>query len=514
MVKKSKFASWLLAGLMVTMLAASGCGGGGSSTPAAKSGGEKKLTFANTTDISSMDPRNANSTAMANILAYVYNGLVKVDPQGKVLPDLAESYKQTDDTTWEFTLRKGITFHDGSALTSDDVKYTLDTIANKDKKFRLRTDFAFMKVEVIDPLHFRIKTDTPYAGFPLRLSYVKIVPKAYVEKVGDAKFAKKPIGTGPYTFVDWKKGDRLTMKAYEKYFGGAPKIKEVVFRIIPEAASRIAALESGEVDIAATIPTSEVKRLKDKKNVKVVGGPTTRVVFIGMNMRINDALKNEKVRQAINYAVDKQAIIKGVLDGYATQVATISTPQYEGFDQSVQPYEYNPEKAKQLLAEAGYGTGLSFDFSATNATMNGVDVVQAIAAQLEKVGIKCNVIQEEPNQQRDKLTSGKVAPLYINGVGGPYSNLDLVAKLGFSTGERYSSFSDKAFDDLRMKAITTMDDKTRIKLDSDLQKMAKEKAPAIFLWQQQVLYAYNSDRVLNWEPRVDEMVVVTDSDVK
>ncbi len=511
MFRFNKFVMLATICLSVFAVVLSGCG---SSKGSKEASGDKTLTFANTTDISSMDPRNANSTAMATILSYLYNGLLTTDENGNVIPDLAESYKQVDATTWEFTLKKGVTFQDGSKLTAEDVKYTLDTIADPAKKFRLRADFAFMKAEVIDAEHLRIKTDTPYAAFPLRLTYVKIIPKAYVEKVGDAEFALKPIGTGPYSLVEWKKGDRLVMKANDKYFGTAPKIKQVVFRIIPEAASRIAALESGEVDIAATIPTSEVKRLKDKKNLTVLGSPTTRVVFIGMNAKNFEPFNNPKVRQALNYAVDKDAIITGVLDGYATKVATISTPQYEGYDAAVTPYEYNPEKAKQLLAEAGYADGFKVDFSATNASMNGVDVVQAIAGQLAKVGIVCNVVQDEPNQQRDKITSGQVAPLYINGVGGPYSNLDLVAKLGFSTGERYSTFSNQAFDDLRMKAITTSDKNERDRLNSDLQKMAKDLSPAIFLWQQQVLYAYNSDKVINWKPRVDEMIVVSGADLK
>lgn len=508
----SKHLKSILSGLLVTAVLITGCG---SSTTSSKSNsGEKKITFANTTDISSMDPRNANSTAMATILSYLYNGLLKTDEDGKVVPDLAESYKQIDDTTWEFTLKKDVKFQDGSALTADDVKYTFDTIADQNKQFRLRADFAFMKAEVIDAQHVIIKTDTSYAGFPLRLTYVKIIPKAYVEKVGDEEFAQKPIGTGPYKLISWQKGDRLTMTAYDGYFGGTPKIKEVVFRVIPEAASRIAALESGEIDIAATIPTSEVQRLKGMKDIEVIGNPTTRVVFIGLNTKTTEALRNIKVRQALNYAIDRDTIIKGVMDGYATKIATISTPQYEGYDPSITPYEYNPEKAKQLLAEAGYSDGLNVEFSATSAIMNGIDVAQAIAEQLSKVGIKCNVVQEEPNQQRTKLTSGQVAPLYVNGIGGPYANLDLIAKLGFSTGERYSSYSNPAFDALREKAITTTDEATRLKLDSELQQMVKDEAPAIFLWQQQVLYAYNSKKVINWKPRVDEMIVVIEADVK
>lgn len=493
-------------------LGLSGCGGS-SGAPSGGSG-EKTITFANTTDVSSLDPRNANSTAMATILAHLYNGLLKTDEKGKVIPDLAESYKQISPTEWEFTLKKGVTFQDGTPLTADDVKYTIDTIADPSKNFKLKADFSFMKAEVKDPEHVIIRTDMPYASFPLRLTYVKIIPKAYVEKVGDAEFAKKPIGTGPYQFVEWDKGDRLVMKAYDQYFEGAPKVKKVVFRVIPESAARIAALESGEADIAATIPTSEIQRLKGEKGITVVGGPTTRVVYIGINAKDCAPLQNEKVRQALNYAVDKDAVIKGVLDGYATKIATISTPEYEGYDPSVKPYEYDPDKAKQLLAEAGYPNGFSVDFSATNATVNGTDVVQAVAAQLAKVGITCNVIQEEPNQQRDKISSGQVAPLYISGIGGPYSNLDLVAKLGFSTGERYSTFSDPAFDALREHAVETVDKTERLQLDSEIQKTIKDLAPAIFLWQQQVPYAYNSNHVIGWSPRVDEMIVVSGADTK
>ena len=500
---------WKVAVVAALLIGSAGFGLAGCGNSAGSSGDKQTVTFANTTDISTMDPRNANSTAMATILLHVYNGLLKVDAEGKVVPDLAESYKQISDTEWEFTLRDGVKFQDGSPLTAEDVKYTLDTIADQSKNFKLRSDFSFMKARVVDPTHVIISTGEPYAAFPLRLTYIKIIPKAYVEKVGDAEFAKKPIGTGPYKFVSWQKGDRVELEANDSYFGGAPAVKKIVARVIPEASSRIAALESGEVDIAATIPTSEVDRIKNKEGLKVVGNPTTRVVFIGLNAKNCEPLKDVRVRQALNYAVDRDAIIEGVLDGYGNKIATIATPQYEGFDKNVVPYEYNPEKAKQLLADAGYADGFSVDFSATNATMNGTDVVQAISSQLSQVGIKCNVIQEEPNQQREKISSGQVAPLYINGIGGPYSNLDLVAKLGFGTGERYSTFSDPAFDALRKEAISTVDTDRRLALDSQLQQMAKEEAPAIFLWQQQMLYAYNANRIKGWAPRIDEMIDIT-----
>lgn len=350
-------------------------------------------------------------------------------------------------------------------------------------------------------------------ALPLRLNYVKIIPKAYVEKVGDEEFAKAPIGSGPYKFVERKKDEKVVMEAYDNYFGGRPAIDKATYVVIPEAASRIAALEAGDVDIISNVETSQVERLKAEENLDVIGNPTTRVIFMGINSIAKGPMQDVRVRQALNYAVDKQAIIKGVLDGYATPIATISTPEYEGYDPSIVPYEYNPEKAKQLLAEAGYANGFEIDIAVTSGYLNGADVVQAISAQLAEVGIKCNVRETDSASQREKIVAGTVEQLYMNGIGGPYSNIDLVAKIAFGTGERYSTYSNPNFDSLRLKAAATVDEKESDELLSQLQQLAKDEAPAIFLYQQYGLYGYNSKKVINWSPRVDEMILITEADV-
>ncbi|MDF2937109.1 MAG: extracellular solute-binding protein family 5 [Paenibacillaceae bacterium] len=475
--------------------------------------GPKTITFANTTDIATLDPRNATGTSTAGILSHVFSSLVTTDEKGQIKPDLAASYSNVDDVTWSFTLRDGVKFQDGSPLTSEDVKYTLETIRDKSKGYKLASDFSFMRVEIVDALNFKIITDEPFSALPLRLNYVKIIPKAYVEKVGDKEFAAKPIGSGPYKFVEWKKDERVVLEANDTYFGGKPAIDKVVYRVIPEAASRIAALESGEVDIIANVPTSQVANLKSMKNIQVVGGPTTRVVFIGLNTLKDGPLKDAKVRQALNYAVNKQTLIQGVLDGYATEIATISTPEYDGFDDSVKSFDFNTQTAKQLLAEAGYPNGLSLKFSVTSGYLNGQDVAQAIAAQLAEIGVKVTVEEEDSNQQREKIGAGTVADLYLNGIGGPYSNIDLVAKLSFGTGERYSTYSNPSFDQLRKKAAATVEPGEADKLLSQMQQVMKTEAPAIFLYQQHSVYAYHS-RVADWAPRTDEMIMVSGSKIK
>ena len=214
-----------------------------SSSTASEQQDAKEIVYANATDISSMDPRNATGTQTASILNHVFSGLVTTDEKGQVVNDLAESYKNIDDKTWEFKLKDGVTFQDGSKLTSEDVKYTLDTIRDTSKKYKLASDFSFMQVEVIDDLNFRIITEEPFFGFLLRLNYVKIIPKAYVEKVGDEEFAAKPIGSGPYKFVSWSKDEKVVLEANDTYFGGKPAIDKITYKVIPEAASSIAALE-------------------------------------------------------------------------------------------------------------------------------------------------------------------------------------------------------------------------------------------------------------------------------
>ncbi len=473
-----------------------------------------ELVFANTTDISTMDPRNATGTPTAGILAHVYSSLLKTDETGKILPDLAVSYKNINPLTWEFTLNKNIKFHDGSTLTSADVKYTVDTISDPSKKFRLASDFSFMSVEIIDDLHLRITTKQPFLELPLRLNYMKIIPKAYVEKVGDDEFAKKPVGSGPYTFIERSKDEKVVLQAFTGYFGKKPAIKKVTYRIIPEAASRIAALESGEVQIIGTVATSQVPRLKGMKNIEVVGSPTTRVMFIGMNLKkANSPLQDVRVRQALNYGVDKDALISGILDGYGTKIASVSTPEYFGYDPAIKPYEYDQKKAKDLLKAAGYQKGIDLTFSVSSGGLNAYDVVQAISAQLGEIGINCTIVEESNTQQTDKIRAGTVSDLYFTGIGGPYANIDLVTKLSFCTGERFSCYSDKVFDDLRVKAASTVDISEAKKLLSEIQRYMKDKAPAIFLYQQYGLYAYDK-RVTNWKARTDEMILANDAEIK
>ena len=509
-MKKMMMRTALVAAVLGGAFLTFGCG---DSAPSSGDG-NKTITIAAPVDINTLDPRNGSGTITTNVMSYIYDSLLRTDENGKITPYLAESYKQIDGTTWEFKLKKDAKFSDGTPLTAEDVKYTVDSFKDPSKNFKLASDYKFMDIEIKDPQTFVIKLQKPFQSLPLRLTCMSILPKGYLEKVGDEEFAKKPIGSGPYKVQEWTKDNQIVLVKNENYYGTKPKADKVVFKIIPEAASRMAALESHEVDIISGVQTSEVERLKGVSGIKVVGGPTTRVIFLGMNLKTDTPLKDKKVRQALNYAVNKEEIIKGVLDGNATPIPTIATPQYEFYDKDIKPYEYNPEKAKELLKEAGYPDGFDIQMSLTESYMNGQDVAQAISGQLEKVGVRVTPVMEASNGRTPKFKSATILPLYMMGIGGPYSDIDLVSKISFSSGERYSTWSDPQFDALREKAEETIDPAEAQLAWSALQNYIKEEAPAVFLYQQHMIYAYNADRLSGFKPHQDEHIMVNDVDVK
>lgn len=482
---------------------------------AAADTGLKTVTYANSSDISSLDPRRGTSTTTASILADMYSTLLKTTADGEIVCDAAKSYERVDDVTWHFTLRDDIYFTNGDQLTSQDVFYTFDSLRKNEGNYSLAGDFSFISCDVIGDFEFNLVTDAPFNSLPLRLNYVKIVPSKYVQEVGDDKFAEAPIGSGPYKFVSWEKDKKVVLEKNPDYYGEVPQVDQLVYTVIPEAADRVAALRAGEVDIIASIPTTQADYLNGVDGITVVSKPAARVVWLQFNL-VGDEnpMKDIRVRQALNYAVDRDTIVAGVMDGYATKVACISTPQYEDYDPDVKGYEYDPEKAKQLLAEAGYPDGFEVECSFTPGVMNASDVVQAVSAQLAEVGVTMTPVQTDSNTQRTQISSGTVAPIFLESLGGPYSDMDMMATIAFTEGARYCTWSNQEFMDLAARARSEVDATKRAELYSQMQQFMVDEAPCIWMYQQSSLYAYNSDRIEGWEPRVDEVVLMDGVSVK
>jgi peptide/nickel transport system substrate-binding protein len=386
-----------------------------------------------------------------------------------------------------------------------------------DAKLKLRqTVFqgVIEKVEVMDDYTFRIHTTKPYPIMDAQLAiYGQPLPIKYFQEKGPAQFALNPVGTGPYKFVRWVKDDHILLEANENYFRGAPKIKKVIFRPIPEATTRVAALQTQEADIITNIPPHLMKLMDWKGRSFVSKVPSVRVIFIAFDTTKPGPQADKKVRQAIAMGIDMKTNIKKVLEGNGVLLGSPLTDKHFGYDPSVKPYDYNPEKAKKLLAEAGYAKGFDFVINSPNGRyLNDKEMAEACAGDLRKIGINATVKTHEWGTYMNRMYSHSNPPAYLLGWGNTSFDADFTINPLMRTGLMLSNVSFPKLDALIDEGISIMDQKKRQKIYSDAMKLIHEEVPWAWSYQQMDIYGVN-ERV-NWKARTDERLVVFDMSFK
>lgn len=470
--------------------------------PAKPTGPTGKIVAVQANDVTTLDPNNDTIIHHRNVALSVFDTLVDRDPQMKLRPSLATSWDLVDSNTWRFKLRQNVAFHDGSPFIADDVKYTIDWILDPANK-SLQVNFVdtIKEVRVVDPSTVEIVTKQPNPILLNRLTGVPIVSKSVIAKVGRPQFAANPVGTGPFRFVEWKKDQYVTLEANDKHWRGAPKAKTLVYRGIPEASTRIAELETGAADVVVGVPVARAVALSADANWRVGAVGSVRVTHVGFRTT-KKPFDNKNVRQAMNYAVDADTLIKGVLRGYGTRVNGLFAPEAFGYTPSIQPYTYDPAKAKQLLAAAGFPDGLDV----TIETRSGQDqeATEAIAGQLSKVGVRAKVLVTDYNVFLQKLVEKKQAEMYFFSWGSATFDADGTLFGVLRTGQAYSNYSNPAVDKLLDEGRATLDQKRRTAIYDEANALIKEDAPVVFLYQQKDLYGIRKG--VGWEPRPDEML--------
>lgn len=349
-------------------------------------------------DAQSLDPHIQNDSHSEQIVAMLYSTLVKFETDGTIVNDLAESYKVSEDKlTWTFKLKEGVKFHNGKELTAEDVKGTYDRFLGKDEtSARLnvteRTKM-FLSVDVVDKYTVSITTTEPYGPMMALLASRSLAimdPDIIAEYgVNTGDFPKSSIGTGQYRIISWKRDEELVAERFDDYFGENAKIKTVKTRIIPEAASRVIALETGEIDLIKQFPAEDMDRFQANPDINVIKKPSVgaRMFEFGCNDPI---ISNTKVRQAISYAVDRDEFIEGLFPGLSYPSTGPITPVVWGY-YDFGKIEQDQEKAKQLLAEAGYPNGFDTKIVTTPRYDKGVELAEILAAQLSEVGINAEI---------------------------------------------------------------------------------------------------------------------------
>lgn len=351
---------------------------------------ERPLVVGLPAGIPSLDPAAMSLTDSGLIIGrLVFESLFGIDEKGKIYPQLALSWKWVDENTLRVNLRKGVKFHNGEPFTASDVKFTIEWLMTPENKWNGIRDFAsFDKVVIIDDytIDFKYKRADP-ATLNHWAARVRIYSKKFFDKNGIEGLRNNAIGTGAFKFVSWKRDDQFIIEANDEWYLGKPKVKTIIFRFLPEMASRVAELQTGNVHIIPGLPPFMVTELKKVKGIDVQTELAVRAMFMDIDTIKVPELKDKRVRQALNYAVDKELIIKGVLSGMAQPLGTHVPVIIPGADPSIKPYPYDPEKARALLKEAGYPNGFSLDlFSSSGNHPMDKEVTLAVADQLSKSG--------------------------------------------------------------------------------------------------------------------------------
>lgn len=469
-------------------------------------------------DALTLDPGNHRSRETETILRNMHDGLVTRDSAMKVVPELATSWSQPDVTTYEFKLRQGVKFHSGDEMTSEDVKFTFDRMLKKDGidgKSSPRAGLLGPMKEVIavDKYTVRIKLEKPWAILPAMLPFQEIVSKAFVERVGDKAMATQVNGTGPFKLVEWRRGDTVVMERFAGYYGGSPNIPpvgpakadRVIFKIIPENASRVAALLAGDVDIATEVPVHMIRQIESSKNAEVVKVRGTRTFFVSLN-NTKPPFDNPLVRKAANHALDKKLLIEKVLQNTATPVNGVLSPDAFGFEPGLPDYDYNPAKAKELLAQAGFPKGIDVTLDVEGSF---AETAQAIGSLLTRVGIRTKVVVGEGTVLRTRWLQDKTktGDMWLTSWGNGSLDPEDIFAPTLQTGDRGNSagYSNKVVDGLLSAASTETNATKRADLFSKAQKQVNADAPWIFLWVPQDVYGV-SKRVKGWKPSADSRV--------
>jgi len=487
-----------------------------------------------------LDPADHRNRQSETVIRNMFDGLVTRDSTSGVHLELAEEINWLDDVTLEVKLRQGVKFHDGVEMTADDVVFTFERVINENM-IEYPEAHTSPRKGLISPLASIEKTGDYTvvmhfsATWPVAMQMLvhqQIVPKHYLEEVGTEGFVASPIGTGPFKFVSAKGLDEIVMERFDDYYGGAPDlapvgpacVKQIVFKVIPEASTRVAALLAGEVDIIQAVPAELVDTLSQTPGIQVQGAAGTQPKWIELNVNA-PPFDDVRVRQALNYAVDKELIVETIYGGRAVALPGPLSPYNNFVNKSLSPYPYNPEQALALLADAGWtdsdGDGvLDKDGQPFSFTIDTLEewrpLAEAVAGLFREIGIDANVRFWEYSVVKPMLQAGE-RQAYLDDWGD--SAFDPVGHFeakwhGFVEGASYGRGNFSGYNNERVNELTklgeiTVDTAERQAIYDEAQQIVYDEAPAVFLILPEEAEAARAD-ILNWMPASDSRINLHD----
>lgn len=503
--------------MMATMLA--GCSGGASSsTPASASASAASgtssndsttLTLAINADILTTDPQALNNGTTTSVLYNVFSNLVKYDDAGEIVMDLAESYELLEDqVTWEFKIREDAVFHDGTPVTAEDVAWSLTRVMTDESSSDYMNFSPLAEAVAVDDYTVHVVSDDPY---PIMLQLLckggaAVLPKAYFEENGEEAWLANPIGSGPYQLTEYVKDDHVTLVPFADYYGEQnPDWEEVIFRVVPESSTRVGELIAGNVDAVNMVIPTEWERVNGNEGTAVVNGPSTRVYQL--------ALKTDKgptadlrVRQAIDLAIDDKTIVDTILQGAGTPMLTRVPSGVNGCNEDlVGKYNYDPERAKELLAEAGYPDGFSMKIEApTGRYTMDAEISQAIVAMLSQVGITVDLQLLESSAYSNVFSAHSAEDGFMTcfGLGFFDASYGMIGYFGVNTSGE-SNWNNQEYIDMYYEAEFNMNEEERTQLFQEMQQMVADEVPYAIICQ--IDNSYGVKDSITMTPRLDDV---------
>jgi peptide/nickel transport system substrate-binding protein len=513
---------WLALVIIATLLVTA-CGGGATTTPPTQAPANtqapaatqppaattSEITIVLAEDPATLDPQVSEDGNGRAVNENIYETLLTRDAGGELQPLLATEYSQVDDTTWEFTLREGVSFHNGAPFNAEAVAFSVNRIIDPETASDQVSNFnTITSAEAVSDNVVRILTNGPDPILPARLNLLMIVEPGHAQ--GDPEtFATTPIGTGPYKFVSWSRGVDVTIEKNPDYWGEAPSIDVVHYRPILEESTRLAALQAGEVDLVFGLLPEQI----DSAPV-AVHRPGLEFPMILLHNGEGSVLEDVRLRQAINYAVDKEGIAEAIYGGFAVPAeGQILTPGHFGYNPNVEAYPYDPDMARQLITEAGYDGAEIVIESEVGRWLKDKELVEVVQGQLDEVGLNVRINIREFSNYLDVLFDAENrAPMIFVSHDNSMLDADRTLSGYYSCEGTAPSYCNEDVTAKINQARTETDVAAREALYQEIVQTARDEASHLYLVNFENIYGL-SER-LNWEPRLDGRLLISEMSLK